>query len=113
MTTALLDPAPPTTPTTGSAAPSPAITTKLPLGPADVFAPHRVMPAPPQPIARLTLTFVNGHRCPVYGYVCGWIQCAHGNVIRPENIAAAKTAARAELAKTAAGMALMSGGETR
>lgn len=114
MTTALLDPAPPTAPTTCSAAPTPAISTvTLPLEPADIFAPQRPAPAPPQPATRLTLTFINGHRCPVYGYICGWIQCVHGNVIRPEKIAAAEAAARAELAQEAADMARTSGGETR
>lgn len=114
MTTALLDPAPPSAPTTCSAAPTPAISPMtLPLELADVFAPGRLASAPPQPATRLTLTFINGHRCPAYGYICGWIQCVHGNVIRPEKIAAAEAAARAELAEDAADMAQASGGETR
>ena len=52
----------------------------------------------PEPPLRLTLTFINNHRCSQYQHVEGWLECGHGMLIRPADVAAREAEARAEAA---------------
>lgn len=47
---------------------------------------------------RLTLTFTNNHPCGQYWYIEGWLECVHGMLISPDDVAARKSEARANAA---------------